>query len=111
MAIRSEHLVAIGRRRQPVSLGNWLVRGTVFSWLMMAPPLLFLAALVGYPFCYGIFLSLQDRAVAQTGTFVGLRNFVHDAQDVVFWRVLFNTLVYTPPPPLLKMLCGPSLSP
>ena len=40
---------------------GWLDREPVFSWLMMAPPLLFLAALVGYPFCYGILLSLQDR--------------------------------------------------
>ena len=34
-----------------VSLSGWLDRESVFSWLMMAPPLLFLAALVGYPFC------------------------------------------------------------
>src|SRR5919109_742035 len=32
---------------------------------MLAPPLLFLAAFVGYPFCYGLVLSLQNlvRAV------------------------------------------------
>jgi ABC-type sugar transport systems, permease components len=45
---------------------------------MMALPLAFLAALVGYPFFYGILLSLEDRPVAHTGTFVGLKNFITD---------------------------------
>ncbi len=45
---------------------------------MMAPPILFLAALVGYPFFYGIVLSLQDRMVAHAGIFVGLQNFITD---------------------------------
>src|ERR1700730_5347911 len=40
---------------------------------MMAPPLLFLAGLVGYPLVYGILLSLQDRAVAKPGHFVGAK--------------------------------------
>ena len=38
----------------------------------MALPLRFLFALVGYPFVYGIWLSLENRPVAQPGTFVGL---------------------------------------
>jgi len=78
MTIRSEPLAAIGRpaRQRPASLAAWLDRESVFSWLMMATPLLFLAALVGYPFCYGILLSLENRPVAQPGTFVGLQNFL-----------------------------------
>src|SRR5277367_5760478 len=39
-------------RCPPIPISGWLDRESVFSWLMMAPPLLFLAALVGYPFCY-----------------------------------------------------------
>ena len=109
MAIRSEALVAIGQRR-PVSLSNWLDRGTVFSWLMMAPPILFLVAFVGYPFFYGIALSLQDRAVAQAGTFIGLGNFVHDAHDPVFWKVVANTFIYTGVATLLKMVGGLGLA-
>ncbi len=65
MTLRSEPLVAVARPvRRAKALSIWLDRQSVFSWLMMAPPLLFLAALVGYPFCYGILLSLQDRPVA-----------------------------------------------
>jgi multiple sugar transport system permease protein len=77
---------------------------------MMAPPLLFLAALVGYPFCYGILLSLQDRPVAHPGTFVGLKNFGTNIADPIFWRVAVNTFVYTGVATLLKMVGGLGLA-
>jgi multiple sugar transport system permease protein len=93
-----------------VSLSGWLDRESVFSWLMMAPPLLFLAALVGYPFCYGILLSLQDRPVAHPGTFVGLKNFATNIADPIFWRVAVNTFVYTGVATLLKMVGGLGLA-
>ena len=53
---------SLGARRQPAfSLGRWFEQPNVFSWLMVTPPVLFLAALVGYPLFYGIWLSLMDR--------------------------------------------------
>ncbi|HYM71553.1 MAG TPA: sugar ABC transporter permease, partial [Stellaceae bacterium] len=111
MAFRSEALVGIGRRpRRPFTLGEWADRGTVFSWLMMAPPILFLVAFVGYPFFYGIFLSLEDRPVAHAGTFVGLKNFIKEAHDPVFWQVVFNTFVYTAVATVLKMIGGLGLA-
>ena len=111
MTIRSEPLAGIVRRRRSTaSLSGWLDREAVFSWLMMAPPLLFLAALVGYPFCYGILLSLQDRPVAHAGTFVGLKNFVTNFNDPVFWRVTANTFIYTIAATLLKMVGGLALA-
>jgi multiple sugar transport system permease protein len=82
----------------------------VFSWLMLAAPLLFLIAFVGYPFVYGIYLSLEDRAVAGTGVFVGLANFVADARDPVFWQVARNTFVYTIAATLLKIVGGLALA-
>src|ERR1700688_2797326 len=111
MTIASERLlvpVRVARRR--ASLAVLLDRQSVFSWLMMAAPLAFLAALVGYPFCYGILLSLEDRRVAGVGTFVGLKNFVTDVHDPVFWRVAINTFVYTGVATLLKMVGGLGLA-
>src|SRR5258708_36923613 len=107
MTIASERLLVPARAaRKRASLAVVLDRQSVFSWLMMAPPLLFLAALVGYPFCYGILLSLQDRPVAHVGTFVGLKNFITDFKDAIFWRVTLNTFVYTAIATLLKMVGG-----
>ena len=111
MSLRSEPLIVAARsERYAAPLGVWLDRQSVFSWLMMAPPLLFLAALVGYPFCYGIVLSLQDRPVAHPGTFVGLKNFATNFNDPIFWRVALNTFVYTVVATLLKMIGGLALA-
>ena len=81
-------------------------REGVFSWVMLAPGVLFLLAFVAYPFFYGIFLSLQDRRVASPGTFVGLANFAALMHDAVFWQVTRNTFVYTIVATLLKMVGG-----
>jgi multiple sugar transport system permease protein len=112
MSVRSETLVtaAAAQQRRPLSLAGWLDREAVFSWLMMALPLLFLAALVGYPLIYGVLLSLQDRPVAQPGTFVGLKNFIADFRDPIFWQVVANTFVYTIVATLLKMVGGVGLA-
>jgi multiple sugar transport system permease protein len=89
---------------------SWLDREAAFSWLMMAMPLVFLFALVGYPFVYGIYLSLQNRPVAQPGIFVGFQNFVEEARDPVFWQVTRNTFVYTGVATALKMVGGLALA-
>src|SRR5881227_2981201 len=80
---------------RPVTLRGLLEREGVFSWLMLAPGVLFLLAFVAYPFFYGMFLSLSERRVAQPGVFVGLANFATMTQDAVFWQVTRNTFVYT----------------
>jgi multiple sugar transport system permease protein len=77
---------------------------------MLTPGVLFLLAFVAYPFFYGIFLSLQERKVAQSGVFVGLANFAILAQDAVFWQVTRNTFVYTAVATLLKMVGGLALA-
>src|SRR5687767_11860077 len=98
---------ALGRATSRRSV---LEREWVFSWVMLAPGVLFLLAFVAYPFFYGIFLSLQDRRVASTGTFVGLANFVTLTQDPVFWQVTRNTFVYTIVATILKMVGGLALA-
>jgi hypothetical protein len=60
-AITSEPVVPSRPLALREAVGRWLDREAVFSWLMMAPPLLFLFALVGYPFLYGIWLSPSSR--------------------------------------------------
>jgi multiple sugar transport system permease protein len=59
----------VDRRAAPRRL---LEREGAFSWIMLAPGVLFLLAFVAYPFFYGIYLSLQERQVAKAGVFVGL---------------------------------------
>jgi len=80
--------------RRPFRPREWLEREAVFSWLMLTPPLLFLVAFLGYPFCYGVYLSFVKRQVAQAPTFVGVANFVNLWHDPIFWQALSNNLWY-----------------
>jgi multiple sugar transport system permease protein len=98
------------RRRVLPALRDWSEREDVFSLLMILPPMAFLIALVGYPFVYGIWLSLENRPVAQPGTFIGLGNFIADFRDPTFWQVVQNTFVYTGVATVLKMVGGLGLA-
>src|SRR5262250_64073 len=91
---------------RPLSIWRILEREGAFSWLMLAPGVLFLLAFVAYPFFYGIFLSLQDRPVARTGVFVGLANFATLIHDAVFWQVTSNMFVYTSVTTVFKLAGG-----
>jgi multiple sugar transport system permease protein len=71
---------------------------------------LFLATFVAYPFGYGIYLSLQERHVAQEGTFVGLRNYVDNWSTPIFWQVAQNTFVFTFAATIFKLIGGMGLA-
>ena len=70
-------------------------RESVFSWLMLTPPLLFLLAFLGYPFIYGVYLSFFHKEVARTADFVGFDNFVKLYNDPIFWQAVRNTIIFT----------------
>ena len=92
--------------RRPFRLREWLEREAVFSWLMLTPPLLFLLAFLGYPFCYGVYLSFVSRPVAQAPTFVGLGNFANLWHDAIFWQAVWNTFRFTGAATVLKLAGG-----
>jgi multiple sugar transport system permease protein len=111
MSAHSEPIPLLAtRRRMLPALREWTEREEVFSLLMILPPMAFLIALVGYPFVYGIWLSLENRPVAQPGTFIGLGNFITDFRDPTFWQVVQNTFVYTGVATVLKMVGGLGLA-
>jgi multiple sugar transport system permease protein len=94
---------------RPLGLGRlaaFVERESVFSWLMLTPPLLFLLALLGYPFFYGVYLSFFHREVAQSASFVGLGNFVKLSNDPIFWQAVRNTLLFTAVATVLKASGG-----
>ena len=97
--------------RRAFQLREWLEREAVFSWLMLTPPLLFLLAFLGYPFCYGVYLSFVRRPVAQPATFVGLGNFVNLWSDSIFWQAVWNTFRFTGAATVLKLVGGLGMAP
>jgi multiple sugar transport system permease protein len=99
-ASRAGALAAPARR--PFGLREFMERESVFSWLMLTPPVLFLVAFLGYPFFYGVYLSFFQREVARPATFVGLGNFVTLSNDPIFWQAVRNTLLFTAVATVLK---------
>jgi multiple sugar transport system permease protein len=81
-------------------------RESVYSWLMLTPPVLFLLAFLGYPFFYGVYLSFFRREVAGPATFAGLGNFVTLMNDPIFWQSVGNTIKFTGVATLLKATGG-----
>jgi multiple sugar transport system permease protein len=110
MAVRSQPFAGTRVPASPALLARLLEREAVFSWIMLGPAVLFLLAFVAYPFLYGLYLSLQQRSVGQDGVFVGLQNFVVNANDPVFWQVARNTFVLTAVATVLKMVGGMALA-
>ena len=52
-------------------------------------------ALVAYPFCYAIYLSMTRKFVGMPPVFVGLENYVRLASDGFFQRAVWNSVIFT----------------
>jgi multiple sugar transport system permease protein len=88
--------VPAGRRR-PLAIAGLLEHQNVLGLVMVSGAILYMAALVGYPFLLALYLSVSDANVATTGLggFVGIENFVSLFQSSVFLTALRNTLFFT----------------
>ena len=69
---------------------RWLWR------LMLAPAILYIVLLVGFPFLLSLYYSLSDATVASREMhFVGLENFRRVVDSETFWVAVKNTVVFT----------------
>ena len=62
---------------------------------MLAPAIIYIALLVGFPFLLSIFYSMSDATVGSRALqFVGLENFRRVVASNTFWRSLINTFIF-----------------
>jgi len=87
-------------------LRAFVERESVFSWMIVTPPVLFLLLFLGYPFFYGVYLSFFQREVARPATFIGFGNFVKLWNDPIFWLAVRNTILFTAAATVLKASLG-----
>ena len=87
-------------------------RPGVLGAVLVAPAILYILLLVGYPFLLAVYLSLSNTDVATTGLgrFVGLDNFIALFQSDVFWVAIRNTIGFTIISAILKGLLGTLLA-
>lgn len=69
------------------------------AWPLVLPILAVLIGLIAYPFFLAIYLSFTNKMIGRPAEFVGLENYVDilfgDEYGPVFWKAVFNTVLYT----------------
>ncbi len=99
-------VAANGRRRRYL-----LENERVLAPLFMTPAVLYIIALVGFPFVLAIIFSLTDVTVGDPSfSFVGLRTFERILDDPVFLRSLRNTFVFAVIANLLVVVLAKALA-
>src|SRR5687767_15677199 len=76
------------------------------GFLFVLPIVALVLALVAYPFCYAIYLSMTQKYVGMPPIFVGLENYVRLAQDGFFQRAVGNSFVFTFASVAVKLVMG-----
>jgi multiple sugar transport system permease protein len=85
---------------------NWLDREDVLGYLLVAPVVIIVLGLVGYPFGLAILLSLTDKTIGAPAHFVGFSNFIRLARDPIYRQSVRNTLIFTAGSEALKVPIG-----
>jgi ABC-type sugar transport system permease subunit len=65
------------------------------GFLFVAPILILVLALVAYPFCYAVYLSMTRKYVGLPPVWVGLDNYVKLTWDGFFQRAVANSFIFT----------------
>jgi N,N'-diacetylchitobiose transport system permease protein len=79
-------------------------------YLLVAPIVVVLGAILGYPVYYLVRLSLEKyglfELIRHHGSYIGLHNFGSVLHDSVFWHTLLRTVVFTVANVSLTMVLG-----
>jgi multiple sugar transport system permease protein len=100
-----------GRRATGSTLLALLEREQLLGYLLLAPAVLYILALIGYPFVLAIWIALSDQTVSGGSQgWAGLENFEWALDSSLFRRALTNTLVFAFGSEIIKMILGTSLA-
>ena len=79
------------------------------KWILIAPSIVFIGALIAFPVGYTIFLSLTNAqgAVTRPFDFVGLANYAHWLGDPIrFWPAVWRTAYFTVTALVIELVLG-----
>ncbi|WP_240762580.1 carbohydrate ABC transporter permease [Paenibacillus thalictri] len=65
------------------------------AYVLMSPVLIYLLGVMVLPFAWAVYLSFTNKVVGVPATFVGLKNYAELIKDSLFWKVVWNTIVFT----------------
>ena len=94
-AARLETKGALGVARPRDGLARVLGPDYRLGYLFVTPIAVAVLALVAYPFCYAVYLSLTHKLVGMPPIFVGLENYIRLYDDGFFRRAVYNSFLFT----------------
>jgi len=65
------------------------------AYALMSPVLIYLLAVMVLPFGWAVYLSFTNKVVGVPATFVGFKNYIDLFQESLFWKAVWNTLLFT----------------
>ena len=93
------------------TFGHLLDNEKVFGYTLVAPAIIYILLLVGYPFAIALWFTVSDATVSHPiAPFTGLKNLLFVLDDDIFKRALANTLIFTVASQILQMVLGTSLA-
>lgn len=88
------------------AIGAFFDREDVLGYLLLVPVIVILGVFVGYPFVYGVWLSVTDTTIVHAGQFTGLDNLQRLLDDSIFRQAATNSFVYTGVTTVFKLVLG-----
>jgi len=83
----------------------------MLGYLLLAPGILLLLLLVGYPFLTAVVMSLQKKLIGQAAApFIGLDNYISLLMDRTFWIVVRNVLIFAGASVAIKLVIGTAVA-
>ncbi|NJN54056.1 MAG: sugar ABC transporter permease [Anaerolineae bacterium] len=80
---------------------------SILGYVLIAPMLLVVLGLIGYPFVSSIYYSMTNKLLAQPEyEFIGLQNYASLLNDPIFIKTLINTFNYSVTAVVIKLLLG-----
>lgn len=83
---------------------------SMFPYLLIAPVLIYVLIFLVFPFFYGIGISLTDKKIGGTTSFIGLENYLQLLKDKKYITSIFNTVEYTVVSVFLKVVLGMAMA-
>ncbi len=81
-------------------------RNSLLGYMLVAPVVVCLLALVVYPFLFAIWISFTDRTIGREGDFIGLGNYAYLLRQPSFQATVYNTVVLVGVVQALKLVFG-----
>lgn len=72
-----------------------MAKNTRFAYTVNFPLMIYLALILVFPMLWGFYISFTNKTIGNTGTFVGLKNYMRLLDDPEYRRSILNTIRFT----------------